>query len=135
MKNLIWIKNLEASDRKTLKIAFLVTIILSIISTILAIIISWWLYTWFLSIFIGYLSALFCYIKLVNVVINATNGAYKSAKKAFIINNISTLFIYFIALLICTIFKPFNIFLCFAGILTIKVVLIFQYGKSSNKEV
>lgn len=127
MKKISWINNLSQSDKKTIKISFIINIFLMIICLGLSFIIKSWSYSYFFSILIGYLSSLFNYVKLVTVVTNVTNGSYQNAKKAYVINNLTSLILYFVVLLICTIVHLFNIFLCFLGIIIIKVVLIFQY--------
>lgn len=128
------IKTLDKSDLKTLKISFIVGVILALIAFILAFFLNWWHKLWFLSIFIGLFSASFCYIKLVYVTTNVTNFIYKNPKKAFIINNLTSLLIYFLALLICTIVNIFNIYLCFLGILILKIVIIIRFGRKPKKE-
>ena len=123
------INNLTNEDLKILKLSFIVMFCLVIISLVFAFFIDFWQYTWALSILIGYISAVICYIKLVYVVTNVTNFIYQNPKKVFILNNLSSLLIYFIVLLISVLVPIFNICLCFLGIVIIKIVIIILYGR------
>ncbi len=124
----------DKSDFLTLKIAYMFATILAIISTVLASLIKWWQYTWFLSIFLGLLAGTINYIKIVIVTTNATSSKYKNAKLAFVINNITALVIYFIVLLISALVNFLNIFLCFIGIMLIKIVIIIRFTKKPKQE-
>ena len=104
------INNLTNEDLKILKLSFIVMFCLVIISLVFAFFIDFWQYTWALSILIGYISAVICYIKLVYVVTNVTNFIYQNPKKVFILNNLSSLLIYFIVLLISVLVPIFNIY-------------------------
>ena len=123
------INNLTNEELKILKLSFIVMFCLVIISLVFAFFIDFWQYTWALSILIGYISAVICYIKLVYVVTNVTNFIYQNPKKVFILNNLSSLLIYFIVLLISVLVPIFNIYLCFLGIVIIKIVIIILYGR------
>ena len=128
-KSLINIIKQRNEDLKILKLSFIVMLCLVVISLGFAFFIDFWQYTWALSIFIGYISAVISYIKLVYVVTNVTNFIYQNPKKVFILNNLSSLFIYFIVLLISVLVPIFNIYLCFLGIVIIKIVIIILYGR------
>ncbi len=126
-------KYLSNDDFKILKISFIVMLFLIIFSLCLALCFNCWQFSWALSILIGYLASVLNYVKLVYIVTNVTNFVYHNPKKVFILNNISSLLVYFIVLLVNVLIPIFNIFLCFLGIIIIKIIIIILFGKQSSK--
>lgn len=125
-------KILSNEDKKILKYSFFVSIILTIILAIPTIFIKWWNIGFGVSVFIGYFASAISYYKLVVVTTRVTNFYYENPKRVFILNNLSSLLIYFIVLLICTLVKIFNIFLCALGIFIIKIIIIVLYGNNKK---
>lgn len=123
---------LSNEDIRILKYSFFISIILAILLTIPSFFLKWWNYGFGLSILIGYLSSAISYYKLVVVTTKVTNFEYENPKRAFVFNNLTSLLIYFVALLICTLIEIFNIFLCALGIVIIKIMIIALYGKNKK---
>lgn len=130
MKKILTI--LSNEDIKILKTSFIVSVILSVFLTIPSLFVDWWKICFGLSVFIGNLSGMINYYKLVVITTKVTNFEYQNPKRTFVFNNLSSLLIYFIVLVFCTLIKVFNIFTCALGIFIIKVVIIILYG--INKE-
>ncbi|MCM1514059.1 MAG: hypothetical protein NC090_03640 [Anaeroplasma bactoclasticum] len=124
---------LSNEDQTILKRSFYFALGVSIVATIPSFFISWWRWSFGLSTLIGYLASAFCYVKLVYIVIKATNQEYRNPKKVFVLHNMLNLLIYFVALLVCQLWKGFNIFLCLCGILTIKIVIVISFGRKKQK--
>ncbi len=126
------IKLLSNEDKCILKVSCITAIIISIITIIPAFFLNWWKWTFFLSILIGYLASVICYFKLVYVVFRETSLPTNQSKRAFIFNNLSNLLIYCVALMICFFVGCLNIFLCFLGMMIIKIIIIILYGRQQK---
>jgi ATP synthase I chain len=126
------IKLLSSEDKCILKVSCITAIIISIITIIPAFFLNWWKWTFFLSILIGYLASVICYFKLVYVVFRETSLPTNQSKRAFIFNNLSNLLIYCVALMICFFVGCLNIFLCFLGMMIIKIIIIILYGRQQK---
>lgn len=128
------LKNLDNDDIKVIKISILVGLILFAISIILSLVFEWWKYTWGLSILIGDIVSIICYIKIVHVTTNMTNFIYLNPKKVLILNNLTNYLLYLSVLLISVLIKVFNVFLCFIGIMILKIVIYIKYSKIIDKK-
>lgn len=124
---------LSNEDQTILKCSFYFALGVAIVAIIPSFFISWWKWSFGLSTLIGYLASAFCYVKLVYIVIKATNQEYRNPKKIFVLHNMLNLLIYFVALLVCQLWKGLNIFLCLLGILTIKIVIVIFFGRKKQK--
>lgn len=120
-------------DRTILKRSFWLALGVAIVAIIPSFFISWWKWSFGLSTLIGYLASAFCYVKLVYIVVKATNQEYRRPKKVFVLHNMLNLLIYFAVLIVCQLWNCLNIFLCFLGILTIKIVIVISFGKKKQK--
>lgn len=124
---------LSNEDQMVLKRSFWLALGVAILAIVPSFFISWWQWSFGISTLIGYGASALCYVKLVYVVTKATNQEYRKPKKVFVLHNMINLLIYFIVLLICQLWKGFNIFLCLFGILTIKIVIVLSFGKKKQK--
>lgn len=126
------IKILSSEDKHILKISGITALVVSILTSIPTAFLKWWKWSFFLSVFIGYLASVLCYLKLVYVVFRETSFPTNHSKRAFIVNNLSSLLIYCAALLICLFVEWLNIFLCFLGMMMIKVSIVVLYGRQQK---
>lgn len=124
---------LSNEDKTILKRSFWISVVIAFLAIIPSFLISWWKWSFGISTLIGYLASAFCYVKLVYIVIKATNQEYRKPKKVFVLHNMLNLLIYFIALLVCQLWTSLNIFLCLLGILMIKIVIVISFGKKKQK--
>lgn len=132
MKKIISI--LSKDDIKIIKVSFGVGIILSLILTIPYLFIDWWKIGFGLSVLLGNIASIITYYKLVVITTKVTNFEYQNPRKVFIFNNLSSLLIYFVILLFCTLIKIFSIFTCALGIFIIKAVIIILFGIKKEKK-
>ncbi len=123
------IKILSNEDKAIIKISFIATLIISILLIFPSFFFDWWKWPFFLSVFIGYLASFVCYLKLVYAVFRETSFPSDKSKGAFVLNNISSMLIYCLFLLLCHFVSWLNIFLCFIGMMIIKIVIYILYGK------
>ncbi len=125
-------KLLNNDDKKILKNSTILCSIFIVISIVLSLFFDWWRTTFFISIIMGYLSSIICYFKLVYVTFKETAFPSNKSKKSFIINNISSMLIYFLFLLINQLINWLNIFLCFLGMMIVKIVIYILYAKKGE---
>lgn len=121
-------KILTNEDKKILKHAIIVSLILSIIATIPTFFLDWWKFGFGISILIGSLSSIISYLNLVFVTYKVTSFEFDNPKKSFVINNMLNLIIYALALILTVLIDVFNIFLCLVGILILKLVIVINCG-------
>ncbi|MCM1260078.1 MAG: hypothetical protein NC182_03975 [Prevotella sp.] len=124
---------LSNEDQIVLKRSFWLALGVAIVAIIPSFFIPWWKWSFGISTLIGYLASAFCYVKLVYIVIKVTNQEYQKPKKVFVLHNMLNLLIYFVVLLVCQLWKGFNIFFCLFGILTIKIVIVISFGRKKQK--
>lgn len=82
-----------------------------------------------MSILLGYISSVVCYLKLVYVIFRETAFPSNKSKKAFVLNNLTNMIIYFSFLLFNLLIKWLNIYLCFIGMMIIKIIIYILYGR------
>lgn len=120
---------LSKEDIELLKLSFFVSLILSIIIFIPAIFIKFWNYAWGPFIFVGNIASSIAYIKLANNIYNITSGYVNNPKRSAILNNLTTLLIYFIIFTISVLINKYTIFFCAFGVMIIKLIIVFKNFK------
>lgn len=125
-------KILSSEDKKILQVSSVSAIVVSIMLIIPTFFLSWWKWPFFLSVLIGYLASAICYLKLVYIVFRETSLPTNQSKRAFIFNNLSSLLIYFAVLIVCFFIEWLDIFLCFLGMMIIKIIIIILYGRQQK---
>lgn len=123
------IQILSNEDKKILKLSFFVSIVFSTMMIIPAFIFNWWKWSFFLSVLLGYTASAVCYLKLVYVIFRETAFPSNKSKKAFVLNNLTNMIIYFSFLLFNLLIKWLNIYLCFIGMMIIKIIIYILYGR------
>lgn len=129
------IQILSKEDKTILKVSFLVSVGVSIVAIVLACILDWWKGSFFLSVILGYVASAICYLKIVYVTFRETAFPSHRSKKAFVFNNLTNMMIYFGFLLFHLFMKGLNIYLCFLGMIIIKVVIYILYGRQPKVKV
>lgn len=124
---------LSNEDKTILRRSFWMSLVIAILAIVPSFFISWWKWSFGISTLIGYLASAFCYVKLVYIVIKATNQEYSKPKKVFVLHNMLNLLIYFVVLLGCQLWSSLNIFMCLLGILMIKIIIVISFGKKKQK--
>lgn len=120
---------LSKEDIEFLKLSFFVSLILSVIIFIPAIFIKLWSYAWGPFIFVGNIASSISYIKLANNIYNITSGYVNNPKRSAILNNLTTLLIYFIIFTISVLINKYTIFFCAFGVMIIKLIIVFKNFK------
>lgn len=123
------IQILSNEDKKILKLSFFVSIVCSIIMIIPVFIFYWWKWSYFLSVLLGYIASAVCYLKLVYIIFRETAFPSNKSKKAFVLNNLTNMIIYFSFLLFNLLIEWLNIYLCFIGMMIIKIIIYIVYGR------
>ncbi len=120
-------KKIKDFDLEIVKTANIFFIIGFIIVLIICLIFNWAL-TYLISFLIGYLANILGFLKNNYIIDSLLNGERQNSKKTMIGNTITSYLLYGITLVINLLVPIFNIFVCFFGLLIIKITIVVKYG-------
>lgn len=130
MKKLI--NKINEFDKNIIRYSFFVALGIMVIITVLCLIFKWPL-TYLIGFSLSYLVNIIGFLKSNYVIDKILSGEYENPKKSMILNNLTNNLIYALVLIINLLFKCFNVFVGLSGLLVIKIVVIFGYGKKNSK--
>lgn len=130
MKKLI--NKINEFDKNIIRYSFFVALGIMVIITVLCLIFEWPL-TYLIGFSLSYLVNIIGFLKSNYVIDKILSGEYENPKKSMILNNLTNNLIYALVLIINLLFKCFNVFVGLSGLLVIKIVVIFGYGKKNSK--
>ena len=127
MKMNRFMKKIDEFDKNIIRYSLFVALGIIIVITILCLIFDWPL-TYLIGFLISYMVNILGFLKSNYVIDKILSGEYENHKKSMIINNLTNNLMYAGVLGINLAFSCFNVFVGLAGLLVIKIVVIFGYG-------